>query len=504
MVDLPLLSRRRRLAAGALLVALLPACGSTVTTAATGLPGTVVPGQARDGLSLPATATSGALAAAAAVDGAALPGASSAPGVPGRRAVRPQAAVAPVVAAGGSAVTGELRIGITYAETGSTASALGASSDRVDGRSTALALVRALNAEGGLAGRRLTPVLRVWDTSSNDYAADAAAACESFTRDEKVSVVLDSVFGTTGGFGDCLHAAGVLHVTSTTEGDRTSSARRPLHVNTQLMTDDRTYSAVLEQLSTTGYLSSRHRIGLLLEQCPSLERAYEHSILPLVDRLGLQRPVVRGLECTSGFGSAGPAAATISNAILAFRQAGVDRVLLMSDFETVLLLLFANSASSQDYRPGYLLSSTAQAEATRGSIPRDQWPQLRGVGVAPGGDVVLDTSQLTAVERRCARLATAGGLRIATQNDRTYVHLQCGTLLLLEAALRRTGGRSEPSGLAGAIAQLGTGHRSPGLVSGATRFGPGRYDGPAAVRVFGYAETCSCLKYEGPARPAPA
>lgn len=484
--------RRAPLVAVLLAAAVSAGCGTTVPAGSPvagteaeplgSLPGTVTPQGVRPSATGPLATQAPATEAAVAAQGA--PGAGQ------------------VVAPGRTAANrAPLRVGITYAETASTFAALGASGDPVNGKSTAQAFVRAVNAAGGLRGRKLEPVYFGWDTSSGNYSADAAAACEAFTEDHHVEVVLDSVFGTAGGFGRCLQGRGVLHLTSTTEGDRSSSQQRSLHANTHVMDDDRTYGAVVTHLAGTGYLGKANRLGVLIEQCPNEQAAYSRTVAPLVRRLGLRPAVVRQVECTTGFTSAGPASAAVSAAVLAFRDADVDRVMLMSDYETVALLLFANAASSQGYRPGYLLSSNAQAEATRGSLPEDQWPQLRGVGGSVAGDVSMQGIRASAVEARCLALVRAGGLAPATQNDHAYVYRQCGLLLLLETALEHTAGISRPQVLMNAITSLGMAFTAPGIVAGATRFAPGHLDGPRAVRVFGYDGTCQCLRYKGKALP---
>lgn len=396
------------------------------------------------------------------------------------------------------ATRGPLRIGVTYAESGDAASALGASSDVVNGKATMESLVRALNAAGGLHGRRLEVVPFGWNTASSSYSLDAARACELFATDSRVEVVLDPAFGTIGGFGDCLQRHGVMHLTSATEGDQGSSSRRPLHANTQLMTDDRAYGGLVDHLVATSYLSQERQLGIVLEQCPNDEAAYRRTVLPRITAHRLRTPVVRTIQCTTGMGSAGAAAAAISGAVLAFAQARVDRVMFLSDYETVALLLFANAASSQGFRPGYALTSKAMAEATRPSLPPDQWPLLHGVGSTPGTDVGGGSLPATPAEHRCLRLARAGGLTLRTPSDRTLVYLDCSLFLLLEKALERSGGVSSARALNTAVLGLGTAFQAPGVVAGETRYAGDRRDGPRAVRVFGYVTGCECLRYRGP------
>jgi ABC-type branched-subunit amino acid transport system substrate-binding protein len=401
-------------------------------------------------------------------------------------------------------VTTPLKVGLTYIDNGTATPALGASaSNTVDGRTAAQALVRGINAAGGIKGRMLQTVEYSWNTSHTNYDADATTACQLFSTDNHVEVVIDTAFGTTGGFGACLQKAGVLQITNGTEGDRTSSQRAALHANTRSMVHERTYAAVLTNLVATRYLSNSNQLGIIREQCPAIESAYNRAIVPLIAKLGLKAPAEATIQCTSGFDSAGPAAAAISNAILAFRQHQVDRVMFVSDYESVVVLLFGNNASSQQYRPGYALSSNAQAALATANIPSDQWPQLHGVGNVPTSDVADTGAPPSPVDARCLQLAKAGGLAMANAADNGFAFGACAPFLLLEAALGRTRGNSAPLTLQSAVNGLGASFAAPGVVGNSARFSSTEHDGPNAVQVFAYAAGCSCTRYSGAPLPAP-
>ena len=394
--------------------------------------------------------------------------------------------------------TSPLKIGLVYNDNSGTEAALGATSTDVNAKRAAQALVRGINAKGGLAGRKLEAIEYSWNTQDADYATDAAEACATFTEDNHVSVVLDGGFGTVAGFRDCLQKHGVLDITHAVEDDRVGSSRAPLHYNTFNMTPDRAYSATLNGLTATRYLTKSSQFGILVEQCPHLLRAYDNTIKPLVTRLGMKTPLVRTIECTTGFTSAGNDAAPVSSAVLAFRQAGVDRVMFVSDYETVALLLFANAASSQSYQPGYALTSNAQAEYIRQNLNDSrQWAGLNGVGWAPSFDVADEHVAPTATERRCLQLAQAGGVQAQDYLSQGIVLLECSTFLLLEAALLRTSGASSPAALQSAINGIGSSFAGPGLIGGGTTFSSSRRDGPDMVRVFGYDANRQVVAYRG-------
>ncbi|MBK5305058.1 MAG: ABC transporter substrate-binding protein [Frankiaceae bacterium] len=495
------LARRRLLALGAAL--LLAGCGTTVGTVA----GPATPQSAPDGLGA-APQAPGAIQA---------PGGGVAPGGAGVTQPGGSAVVggdAPITTTGGSVpsaapkasgagrVTAPLSVGITYIDNSQSTAAVGAEDPRtVNARNVTEAMVKALNARGGVQGRRLVPVYFQFNGQSADYSTQAAEACSRFTEDNHVALVIDNSFGTTGGFRECLQKRGVPSLTTQSEGDRASSRAATLHASPSGMVLERQYGAVLEQLVATKYVGSGNQVGVILEDCPDVNRAWDGTLAPLAKRLGLKAPLVRRFECAVGYSSLGNAGSAISGALLAFNGAGVDRVMFVSHFEDVLLLLFGPAAESQAYHPGYMLSSGAQPHYLRTQLPDTQWAQFHGVGGSPYGDT--DEAKPTGADPQCLQLVTSAGLLPANYDDVGTVLFICAPYLLLDAVLARTAGAADTRSLVTAIAGLGTSFVSPGNVAGRTRFGPDRRDGGDAVRVFAYVPACQCLRYTAPAVQPP-
>jgi len=267
------------------------------------------------------------------------------------------------------------------------------------------------------------------------------------------------------------------------------------------MTVDRLYGAVIDQLHGTGYLTPSNHIGVILETCPEQQRAWDSSLLPRIRQLGLKNPVVSKLNCTAGFGDAASAAAAIQNAVVTFKGANVDRVMFVSDNEAVILGLFGPDARSQNYKPGYMLSSNAQVQSLRSSLDSSQQVNLHGVGISPYGDV--DGAKPSAADKRCQALAHSGGVTTATNADFQLLVFECGPFMLLEAALQRTDGATAHQAVQTAIDSVGSSFLAPGVLAGATRFAPGKHDGPDEAQVFAYSAGCTCMRYQGTPKRVP-
>ena len=113
----------------------------------------------------------------------------AASGAPGGVARNGGGATAPGTRPVGGANTSPISIGFVVTETGN-ASSLGINVGQTFSHRQAVeALVRALNAQGGLAGRKIQPVIDATDTASVSWEADYASSCAAFrtTRSPRYS-----------------------------------------------------------------------------------------------------------------------------------------------------------------------------------------------------------------------------------------------------------------------------------------------------------------------------
>jgi hypothetical protein len=479
------------------LLLLTAACGTTVPMTAQSSTGT-------DGLGQPFAApiTSPAPQALAPSSSGRLPAGgndvsgqpTTGPGGSGARgAIEPGAGGRP------ARVTTPLKIGIIYLTDGGAAQSLGLNQGVSDftPEQVARGLVKGFNAQGGLFGRRLEAFYAGWSTSSNDYSTDAAAICAKFATDTPVPVVIDLGVGNLGGLPDCLAKHGIVHLSTGFETDLQGLKALPLHINTAFLSVERTYLNTIDRLSSVGYLTRASKLGVVREDCPEDVRAYQNVLLPRIQRQLGQTPLLVTTRCSNGLSGASVAGADISNAVLRFRGSGVDRVMIVSHFESIALVLFSNAAESQGYRPGYALSSYASAAGIAASLQDGQRPGLHGGGWRPG----LDTSTSSfgsASERRCLAVFSASGSRATLPNDKGAVGVSCAPLLVLERLLQVKDGAFSRETMLGAMARFGSGIQLPTLLTGVARLSPDRRDMPSAGQAFGWVTSCSCLRYAGP------
>jgi hypothetical protein len=480
------------------LALLLASCGSTVAmTSSTvaggpaadplGAPGAPVAPGARPGGSAPGTGgtvvgTTGAAAPAGAT-GAAAPVATAPP------AVRSTAPVTIGIVLTGTSNADQfgVSLGNTYSE-----------------RSIDQAIVDGLNAKGGVAGRRIKVVYANTDTGSNNWETDFAAACASFTQDNKVDVVLGYVFNYFSSFESCLAKRGIPHLTTSFNiPDRQELRPYPLLLAMSTPTIDRRGLLKLRGASADGVMTSRSKVGVLSDTCPGTQQSLSRTFLPEARRLGLQVVKSIAIGCTNGNGDNGRAVSELQSAELQFASSGVDTVVFHSVSEGPALLLFSLNADSQGYRPTYVVSSLANLDSLKSYLPRGQIGNIHGYGWMANQDIPPSTyPKPNASQRRCLGMLAAKSIRPATSPDFAFAYNICESLFSYERALTARAGDSSGVGVISAIRAFGPRVESVINNEGST-FGPQLLDAVRGYRHVVYVPARSGFTYTGPVRLVP-
>lgn len=359
------------------------------------------------------------------------------------------------------------------------------------------ALIRAVNAAGGVAGRKIQEIKFVRNVSSPDYSSQWQAACARFTQDNHVADVLnmDTDWPV---IDDCLKKAGIPEITQYYDAD---VAHYPGIFSPTNASNDRILTAQIRRMVATGYLSSRNKLGFIVMDCPSYQRSVARSLLPLLQRYHISY-VRNETKCFTGYSELAQSEADVQSAVLRFRTEGVDRVMMVyGGNELYAWTLFVPNAESQHWYPGYIMSSYSGAATS--NYPSDQAENVHGVGWWPLSDVTAQQPR-TARQKQCIALAKAGGFDPTAGGDAATLgvaYAACDVLLLLRTALTVTNGNGAFGAIVPAIESLGHSFRSALVGGGETYFSPTRHDGPQQARNFGYSKGCSCYVYTS--APAP-
>ena len=499
----------RRTAAGLVCLALAvlaTGCGSTVQVKSTlqsggsGLGGTEAPagtaaGQSAGsgGLSTTAPGSGGLTTTGGSATGGGGPssGGTAAPqaGSTGGSALQP----------GAGSLTGPIELGFMTTTVGN-AQSLGVNAGQTYSDQQMFdALVKETNAHGGLAGRKILPVYGDTDTASSDWNTQFNAACSKLTQDHKVKAVLGYVFVFLDSFEQCLAKAGVAHLYGGYQpGDVQAQRDFPNVTSTTHPTVDVANLTVLKGALQTGRLSTKSKLGILVDDCAHGLRAFANSTEPYLKAQHLTYEVVK-MDCAAGSGDAGPAATSVKNAQLQFSAHGVDTVFAGG----VALLLFMANAESQSYHPQYLTS--VGGAALEPNAPSGQLANMHGFGWLPAVDT-NQTHQPNAprpAQQACLKMLRNQGLNPTAYNDFMAAYIACDALNLYARALVRTGGRTDPAQIQQAVLAEMPGFAGAATYDGVLRNGAGQRGGPGRWREYGWTGSCSCFTYRGPTYPIP-
>lgn len=515
-------SRAIRLSGAAGLIAtslILAACGSTVplgaavpgttTTGGGGVPG-VVPGgggaldSPAGAAGAPTGSVAGAGAASGAVPGTATGGAGTAVGT-GRRGGGSTApggvapgAPAPDGAVGPGVTADKIYLGIPYAnDTGSANAALGASGvDPGDMRAYYDAVIDDVNKRGGVAGRKLAPVyFEFRATSSQSIESQAQAACEHWTKDNKVFAMF-ARFTVTQQCG--LNAGVLVPVAGSMIGpgyEKFTNVVDPASVALE-----RLAQVTVDAAQRQGYFAQSTewpsgKVGVIAWDDASYRYAVDKGLTPALSRLGITATDTRYVPIPQNVGALSDSSAAVSNAVLRFQAQGIDHVLIADGSAGVfvgggLTFLFLNNAQSQNYFPRYAFNTNNAPGASY--LPARQQHGMVSVEHADATPENDEGIAKNPERERCFALMKANGIALGDRTKQISAAAACSQVWFTAELIRRA---SAPNlaAVMQAADRLGGSFRSP-LTYG-TYLGPGRHDGVALFRLSKFDDSCDCMRY---------
>ena len=403
--------------------------------------------------------------------------------------------------------TGPIKVGILLTKVGQ-ADALGISlGNTFSEKQFDDAVINAINKQGGLHGRRIIPVYAGTDTASSNWESDYSAACATFTQDNKVDVLLGSSFAYFASFERCLAGAGIPHLTNSSNvSDNRELGQFPLLRALIVPTIDKRSIAKLQGAINTGFLTSKNKLGVITDSCPGTQRAWNDVVKPFLTKRHISLAASADEGCADGYnGSFSAAGAAVSNAILTFRSRGVDRITFITVSESGTMLVMAEGAQSQQYYPGWIVSSLVGTSILQGQAPAEELRNTRVYGWLPSQDVSPSLyDPPNAAQRRCYSYLKTSGIKPVSPADYSYAQSICEAVFAYETALGRTGGSIVGSSVVQALDGLGTTFQSVFDLGGAALFTrTRRNDVPRLYREAVWRDDCSCFAYRGPTFPMP-
>jgi hypothetical protein len=489
---------------------LLTACGSTVQevsgpgAASAGAPGALLADGVSQGLEAPTTSSQSGSALNDSQPGSALgdPAGDSAvgsgtAGATGSGSVGGGAVSGPkgsttgagtaTTSSAGALVPATFKIGLQYSSNGGAAlKSVGGTSFDQDQRKDTDAVIAWINKNGGVAGRKVEPSYNDIDATASP-TAQSQSACAQWAEDDRVAVAIPkSSVDDRDLLRECLKKFGVPALLANTfsRTPQSSFSSSPLWFENIPLSLDAYARTYVQGLAKQGFFKGG-KVGVVYYDRVPFTTVLKSALLPALREVGVADPETFGASIDGG-SSLSSGSSEMSSAVLAFRSAGVDRVLFFEPW--IGYFAFLNQARSQNYFPAYGLTSQqgAQGAMDLGLIQADQLKDARLVSWFPMNDVRDYKSYLGPRLKLCTQIYKEAGVPPPADQISYAAQLYlCEALLLVKDAYRTAPRQLAPQDFTRGMEALGSslqfatrpgGAFSPSKHWASSKYWAGRFD----------------------------
>ena len=356
------------------------------------------------------------------------------------------------------------------------------------------AMVKYLNAHGGLGGRLIKPVEFKY-TSNGDPHAQDAAACADFTQDNHVYLVVGGISSGAGDLPGCLIKHGVPLIGANLGGDAQYFADNhqfiyePGQANFTLG-----LSTLVNDLWSRSFFSGPVKVGVVQYEGPTYDRAVSQGLAAALARHGME--LKDRVTVTSNTDNS-VIASDSASAVLRFSSEGINRVFFMAPGGAVATY-FMQTASTQHYHPRYGIWSADSPYVLAITGAKDQLANSMGIGYEPGLDVQSgsDPTASTPAAKACLKFWNTLGQSDNSGLNSPLKRAMCdGFNTLLRAVAFNTHTLTSTVALEAGYDAIGDSY-SPAATF-LMRISPGGHDMANGYRRLVYQSSCSCFLYSG-------
>jgi hypothetical protein len=391
-------------------------------------------------------------------------------------------------------------VGAIFTDLGTVTEQLGFKSDPLgDPDKQVAALTQWVNANGGLGGRQMDLVKKIYKAETDSPQAEEAL-CRSWTQDVGAFAVV--LTGQLQANARKCYAKGrtVMVDNASYPLDRQGYAELAPYL---WAPGNPVYEDFLPEYVTSlneqEFFTDAAAVGVVSAESPTNRRAWETLLKPALAEVGVTDPQIGFVDTLD--------VAAINTSLFQiaqdFKEAGVDRVLFLGGARLAGLWPISAQINGVNARLGL---SSFDNPAFFGRNP-DLWtssgftenPATGAVGISFQPATDIDDAQLpfpsSFSEQQCASIYAAGGITFATRQEARLPFQLCDAILFLKSSMDRVQGEVTPRSFGEAAAALQGQFQSSGNY--ATYFSVERQGGPAASRNMKFDTACSCLVLTG-------
>lgn len=355
------------------------------------------------------------------------------------------------------------------------------------------ALESHVNANGGIAGRRMRAIFRNYEASDDSPAAEEKL-CNQITQDDRAfAVVLTGQLQANARPCYAQRRTLVLDATLITIDQATNERYAPYLFAPAYPAYDDFVRAYLPALAAQGFFDGARQAGIVAVDAPANRAMYEQHVVPYLKQREIT-PTVAWIDSTD----LGTLNTGLNQAAVDLRAKRVERVFFLGG--TRLASFFLTSASAQGFTARYGISSYDNPSFLIGNpdiIPREALTGAVGIGFNPSQDVADREYAFPATdaERTCLGIFAAAGESFGTRENARVAFPYCDAVLLLQTGAKDLGADLNAHRWLAAVGRLDTQFQPATGFSG--RLGPDRFAASNGYRAFGYDSGCSCFTYRG-------
>lgn len=340
------------------------------------------------------------------------------------------------------------------------------------------AFIDEVNERGGVAGRQIEPVYRVWGIETE---AEYLAACAELAEDEQVFAMFAWSFFPT----DAILCVTEQHRIPLFKGDPESDQNvldaSDGYLSTTLASYKRQFQNLAWGLHASGELDNA-TIGILGIE----EFTWADEVAATLEELGYTPARVSEVRRADRAYEA-----QIPAEILQMKDRGVDLVILAAPFE--ITTSFVTQAEAQGFTPRYAVTDTGGAteNLTTQNMPA-AFDGTIGVTMRRAHEWRLPDWEEPEVDRACRETfeqRTGETIGLAQDDRRLMVQMICSIIQRFETAGNAAGDGLTRDSLQEAIAGIGEVDLP---FTGGGSFGPGKLDGADYVRTLEWEFDCKC------------
>jgi ABC-type branched-subunit amino acid transport system substrate-binding protein len=358
-----------------------------------------------------------------------------------------------------------------------------------DGRKQVNALVKDLNARGGINGRPVEPIFYEWNVA--DANDSPARGCVALAEDHHVFAILTVV-----NVNQEMAACAAKHKTilinaSFGAGDAYMYQQfGDWFFSPSLLLQNQQKRVLLQSMRSSGRLGRGVKVGIaILGDDQQFQRVADTTIIPMLKAYKV--PYVAATMEND---------ADVSGAVLRFRSEGVNLV-VFSSASAIPPLLFMRQADSQGWSPNYAMTDSDDTNTLGQYAPRSQTSKIRGVGTQPISNVDVNQHPHSAQEKRCLAIMRKGGENDTHRRSSLTAEPYCEALWDFEAVARRVTGTLTSQAFRTAFSSVGRTYKP--VMTFTTDFANGRHDNASSYRTLAWKTSCSCVGYTGPLQAIP-